>query len=103
MPHSSRNTMSGPLRAGIIPVWAGSFGSWNFSIGRRPFAASELEGHYDKASDSWQTTVSRLGFESAYAGLAEKAMPEVVEQRCCDMPKGIYTIVTLRRNSCRAM
>ncbi len=77
MPHSLHSAMSNPSHAGIIPVWAGSLGSWNFSIGRRAFAADELEGHYDRASDSWHTTISNLGFEPAYAELVDKALPEV--------------------------
>lgn len=77
MSHNLRSTMSDSMYAGIIPVWAGSLGSWNFSIGRRAFAANELEGHYDKASASWHTTISNLGFEPAYAGLVDQALPEI--------------------------
>jgi demethylmenaquinone methyltransferase/2-methoxy-6-polyprenyl-1,4-benzoquinol methylase len=74
--------MSDHMQGGIIPVWAGSLGSWNFSIGRRAFAARELEGHYDDASDGWHTTISKLGFEAAYAGLVEQALPEVATTGC---------------------
>jgi demethylmenaquinone methyltransferase/2-methoxy-6-polyprenyl-1,4-benzoquinol methylase len=59
---------------GTIPVWSRSIGSWRFSIGRQPFAADELEGHYDKASKTWQTTISKLGFDDAYADLIDQAM-----------------------------
>lgn len=84
MQHSLRNTISDAMHTGIIPVWAGSLGSWNFSIGRRAFAASELEGHYDKASESWHSTISKLGFEAAYAGLVDQALPEIAKVRRAD-------------------
>jgi len=82
MQRSLPSTMSDHMQAGIIPVWAGSLGSWNFSIGRRAFAARELEGHYDDASDRWHATISKLGFEAAYAGLVEQALPEVATLGC---------------------
>lgn len=64
-------------RLETIPVWSRYFGSWCFSISRRPFAVNELEGHYDKASDRWHTTISKLGFEAAYADLIDQAQPEL--------------------------
>ncbi len=67
----------GSERLETIPVWSRYFGSWCFSISRRPFAVNELEGHYDKASDRWHTTISKLGFEAAYADLIDQAQPEL--------------------------
>lgn len=78
-----RNNANFPIndlvRTGVIPVWAGSLGSWSFSIGRHAFATNELEGHYDKASADWHTSISRLGFEAAYARLMEQVLPDVVK------------------------
>ena len=71
--------MNGLSNAETIPLWSRSFGSWCFSISRRPFAVDELEGQYDKASDSWHTTISKLGFETAYADLIDQVQPELPE------------------------
>lgn len=60
-----------------IPVWSLSIGSWNFSIARHPFAAKEIEYQYDKAANTWQSKISRLGFEIAYAKLVDQVVPEV--------------------------
>lgn len=79
MPLSSQMTMNDPPHAKVIPVWTRSFGSWHFSISRHPFAARELEGHYDKASDSWHTTIAKLGFETAYAGLVDHALQAITK------------------------
>jgi len=75
-PHVPTNGLS---NAETIPFWSRSFGSWCFSISRHPFAVDELEGHYDKASDSWHTTISKLGFETAYADLIDQVQPELAE------------------------
>jgi len=69
--------LNGPSNAETIPFWSRSFGSWCFSISRHPFAVDELEGHYDKASDSWHSTISNLGFETAYADLIDQVQPEL--------------------------
>ena len=70
-----RKTAVGRLET--IPVWSRYFGSWCFSISRQPFAANELEGHYDKVSDRWHSTLSKLGFEAAYTDLIDQAQPEL--------------------------
>lgn len=62
---------------GTIPVWSRSIGSWKFSIARHPFTVNELENRYDRAADTWQATVSRLGFEAAYAELVDQVVPEI--------------------------
>jgi len=79
MPLSSQIAMNDVIQAEVIPVWTRSLGSWRFSIGRRPFAVSELEGHYDKASGSWHTTITQLGFETAYIGLMDQALAELIK------------------------
>lgn len=80
-------TMNGSSNTETIPFWSQSFGSWCFSISRRPFAVSELEGHYDKASDSWQATIAKLGFEAAYADLIDQAAPELLRSESGAQPK----------------
>lgn len=64
----------GRAQTGTIPIWSRSIGSWRFSIGRAPFATNEMAVHYDKASKTWQTIVSKLGFDDAYADLIDQAM-----------------------------
>ena len=76
MRFKSYGLAEGQTNADNIPVWSRYFGSWRFSISRRPFAVSELEDHYDKASDRWHTTISKLGFETAYADLIDQVQPE---------------------------
>lgn len=57
-----------------IPVWSRALGSWNVSISRRPFQSAELEHHYDRTADVWQTKVERLGFIDAYHELIASAL-----------------------------
>ena len=77
MPPSSTVFVGETMSNNTIPVWSRSIGSWKFSIARHPFAANELEDHYDKAADTWQATISRLGFEDAYAKLVDQVASEV--------------------------
>ncbi|MEL6931561.1 MAG: class I SAM-dependent methyltransferase [Pseudomonadota bacterium] len=74
MPYDERFETSNVADAQVIPVWSRSLGSWTFSLGRKPFEAHELEGHYDKESDTWHATISKLGFEGAYADLIGRAL-----------------------------
>ncbi|MEM8539357.1 MAG: methyltransferase domain-containing protein [Pseudomonadota bacterium] len=60
-----------------IPVWSHALGSWNFSVSRRPFQSSELELHYDKAADVWQSKIEKLGFVDAYHKLIASALQHV--------------------------
>jgi len=60
--------------AALIPVFSHRFGSWHVSLTREPFRPKELETHYDRAAKGWQSTVNKLGFTSAYAGLIEDAL-----------------------------
>ena len=80
MPFDASMTDRGRGEIGTIPVWSRSFGSWRFSIGRKPFAAEELANHYDKASTHWHTTISKFGFDDAYADLVEKALEQLPDQ-----------------------
>lgn len=59
-----------------IPVWSSAIGSWNFSVSRNPFQTSELEGHYDKSADSWQSKIEKLGFVDAYHKLITTALQQ---------------------------
>ena len=77
MPHSPTALAGETTGHDTIPVWSRSIGSWKLSLARHPFAASELEDRYDKAANAWQATISRLGFEDAYAELADRVVPEV--------------------------
>ena len=77
MPSSPTAFFGKTVSSNTIPVWSRSIGSWRFSIARHPFAANELEDRYDKAADTWQATVSRLGFEDAYAELVDQVVSEV--------------------------
>ena len=77
MPHSPTALAGETMGRDTIPVWSRSIGSWKLSLARHPFAASELEDRYDKAADTWQATISRLGFEDAYAELVDRVAPEV--------------------------
>lgn len=74
MPYDAHFETSNVAAAPVIPVWSRSLGSWTFSLGRKPFEAHELEGHYDRESDTWHATISRLGFEGAYADLIGRVL-----------------------------
>lgn len=74
MPYDDRFEAANVAAPQVIPVWSRSMGSWTFSLGRKPFEAHELEGHYDKVSDTWHATISQLGFEGAYADLIGRAL-----------------------------
>ncbi len=74
MPYDARFKESNAPAAQVIPVWSRSLGSWTFSLGRKPFDAHELEGHYDKESDTWHATISKLGFEGAYTDLIRRVL-----------------------------
>lgn len=74
MPYDARFEATNIAVPQDIPIWSQSVGSWTFSLGRKPFAAHELEGHYDKESDTWHATFSKLGFEGAYADLIVRAL-----------------------------
>ena len=77
MPHSPTAFAGETMGRDTIPVWSRSIGSWKLSLARHPFAVSELEDRYDKAADTWQATISRLGFEGAYAELVDRVVPEI--------------------------
>ena len=74
MPYDAHSERANDVATRVIPVWSRSLGSWTFSLGRKPFESHELEGHYDKEADTWHATISRLGFEDAYANLIEQAL-----------------------------
>ena len=74
MPYDARFEAASIAASQVIPVWSRSLGSWTFSLGRKPFVAHELEGHYDKESDTWHATISKLGFEAAYDDLIGRAL-----------------------------
>ncbi|SFJ87243.1 class I SAM-dependent methyltransferase [Jannaschia pohangensis] len=74
MAYDTRIEAANDVATRVIPVWSRSLGSWTFSLGRKPFESHELEGHYDKEADTWHETISRLGFEDAYANLIEQAL-----------------------------
>jgi demethylmenaquinone methyltransferase/2-methoxy-6-polyprenyl-1,4-benzoquinol methylase len=63
-----------PKPSPAIPVWSRALGSWNVSISRRPFEPAELEHHYDRTADVWQSKVERLGFVDAYHQLIAFAL-----------------------------
>ena len=77
MPHSPTALAGETTGHDTIPVWSRSIGSWKLSLARHPFAANELEDRYDGAAGTWQATISRLGFEDAYAELVDRVVPEV--------------------------
>ena len=79
MPFETATLPRDPMNMDAIPVWSRTIGSWRFSIGRRPFKVDELAHHYDKASASWQSTINRLGFEAAYTGLVDRALPKIAD------------------------
>ena len=74
MPYDARFEAANAATAQAIPLWSRSLGSWTLSLGRKPFEAHELEGHYDKESSKWHATISKLGFECAYADLIGRAL-----------------------------
>jgi len=76
MPYDARFEAANVAAPQVIPIWSRSLGSWTFSLGRKPFAAHELEGHYDKESDSWHATITKLGFDGAYDDLIRQALAE---------------------------
>ncbi|MEM7543456.1 MAG: hypothetical protein AAF384_18005, partial [Pseudomonadota bacterium] len=59
-----------------IPVIAGGFGSWEFSLRRRPLPAFELAERYDRAAPKWQRTTSRLGAPRGYDFLFERFLTQ---------------------------
>ncbi len=79
-----------PARNLVIPVFAGSFGNWQFSIGREVPGRDELESSYDNASRAWSGRIARLGFEDAYMKLLkrvlwqERYMPKLDDLRALD-------------------
>ncbi len=80
MPHDAHLETNNETVAQAIPVWSRSFGSWIFSLGRKPFEAHELEGHYDRESGTWHATISKLGFEGAYADLIGQVLSSISVQ-----------------------
>ena len=52
-----------------VPVFSKTLGSWHFAIGRTVYDDATLTAHYDKQSDSWDTTIERHGFTEAYTTL----------------------------------
>ncbi|WP_342074913.1 class I SAM-dependent methyltransferase [Yoonia sp. SS1-5] len=74
MRYDARIEIANDIATRVIPVWSRSLGSWTFSLGRKPFESHELEGHYDKEADTWHATISKLGFEDAYADLIGQAL-----------------------------
>ena len=80
MPYDERFEPIAEAATQVIPVWTRSLGSWTFSLGRKPFDPQELEGHYDKEADTWHATISKLGFENAYADLIAQALSSAAIQ-----------------------
>ena len=74
MPYDDRFEVASVAAPQVIPVWSRSLGSWTFSLGRKPFATHELEGHYNKESHTWHATISKLGFEGAYDDLIKQVL-----------------------------
>lgn len=52
-----------------IPVFAGGFGSWQFSLRRRPLPPHELARRYDRMAPGWTRLTERLGYPQAYRRL----------------------------------
>ena len=74
MPYDARFEAAKVMATQGIPVWSRSLGSWTVSLARKPLEAHELEGYYDNEADTWHVTISKLGFEGAYADLIGQAL-----------------------------
>lgn len=59
-----------------ITVYAGSFGSWNISVSRRPLGTLELAERYDRIATKWSHLTGRLGYPQAYELLWEQFLCE---------------------------
>lgn len=63
-----------------IPVFTKWLGSWQFSLRRQAFAATQLVGFYDRAAPEWRQTVNRLGFPAAYENLLRRILSEEISK-----------------------
>jgi hypothetical protein len=58
-----------------IPVFERWFGSWQVSVNRRGFEASELSAAYDAEAELWEEKIARLGFPGGYRRLVQAVLP----------------------------
>ncbi len=49
-----------------IPVFAHWLGPWRVSVYRRTLSAAELARSYDRVAPTWERTIARLDYPSAY-------------------------------------
>ncbi|MEL7274536.1 MAG: methyltransferase domain-containing protein [Pseudomonadota bacterium] len=57
-----------------IPIFQQSLGSWRLRLERTPFDRPSLAQHYDRAAQSWQRRIERLGMGRAYARLVRQML-----------------------------
>ncbi|MEM6467309.1 MAG: class I SAM-dependent methyltransferase [Pseudomonadota bacterium] len=69
--------LKGPQEANTVPMLCAHLGSWQISIRRDGYSASELAEHYDRAAPSWGQTAQRYQLVERYsAALAQSRIPE---------------------------
>ena len=66
---AARATKKPPLLAEPVSVLQRTWGSWHFSLERKPLYADELAAQYDRVAATWKQRLNRLGIPRAYTRL----------------------------------
>lgn len=65
-----------PSNDQTIPFYAGSIGSWQFTLSRRPLGVLELADRYDQIAPRWSRLTRHLGYPRAYEYLWQQFLDE---------------------------
>jgi ubiquinone/menaquinone biosynthesis C-methylase UbiE len=76
--------MTADVNSPQIPVFKRRVGSWQIAVSRQGFMSDQLRRAYDDCAPSWERTIARLGFPSAYRQVLRQVAPGLT--RAAGMP-----------------
>lgn len=78
-----------PHATNHIPVLQRTWGSWRFSLERKPLRADELTAQYDTAAATWKRRLHQLNVPQAYARLMRGLLTDGVLRT---LPRGAWVL-----------